>query len=73
VVTHCRDRELHRRRVEGRVRGIPGWDELDWDHVGGVLDRWEPPIDADLRLDAVDPLEANFKLLTDLVLAAAVK
>jgi hypothetical protein len=25
------------------------------------------------RLDAVDPLEANFKLLTDLVLAAEVK
>jgi len=24
---------LLRARVEGRVRGIPGWHEVGWDHV----------------------------------------
>ena len=32
-MTSCRDAELHRARVEGRQRQIPGWYELDWDHV----------------------------------------
>lgn len=26
----CTDEEVHRSRVEGRIRGIPGWHEIDW-------------------------------------------
>jgi len=29
----CSDDAVHRSRVEGRVRGIPGWHEIDWEHV----------------------------------------
>ena len=58
VVTSCRDADLHRSRVDGRVRDIPGWHELDWDHVAGFLARWDPP-DGDLFLDAADPLAGN--------------
>jgi predicted kinase len=67
VVTSCSDEDVHRRRVEGRSRGIPGWYELDWDHVAGVLARWQPPAPCDLRLDAIAPLDANVARLADLV------
>ena len=68
AVTSCRDAGVHRSRVEGRVRGIPGWHELDWDHVSGFVARWEPPA-GDLCLDAVDPLGDNVGAL-DVVLRA---
>jgi hypothetical protein len=29
----CSDQAVHRSRIEGRVRGIPGWHEVGWDHV----------------------------------------
>jgi predicted kinase len=67
VATRCRDVGLHRRRIEGRSRGIPGWHELDWDHVAGFLSHWEEPPGADLRLDATDPLPHNVAHLTDLL------
>lgn len=59
VVTSCSDPTTHRQRIEGRRREIPGWHELDWDHVSRLLDGWQPPSDADLYLDAVDPLDDN--------------
>ena len=34
VVCHCSDPQVHRARVEGRSRGIPGWhDAGDWPDV----------------------------------------
>lgn len=69
VVTCCRDVELHRSRVEGRVRGIPGWHELDWGHVATLLERWEEPSDGDLVLDAVRPLADNVDELLSLLRA----
>ncbi|MEO7573068.1 MAG: AAA family ATPase [Acidimicrobiales bacterium] len=59
VVTSCRDVTLHRERLVGRAREIPGWHELEWDHVGQLLGRWEPPADGELYLDATDPLPEN--------------
>jgi predicted kinase len=56
VVTRCADRELHRERIDARARDIPGWYELDWDHVADFLTRWEEPAGADLYLDATRPL-----------------
>lgn len=67
VVTSCADTDVHRQRVEGRVRGIPGWHELDWKHVASVLEGWEPPSDADLYLDALNPLEANLDAIGQLI------
>jgi len=69
VVTRCRDLDLHRARIEGRARGIPGWYELDWPHVTGFLSRWEEPPDRDLLLDATDPLPHNLTRLTELLVA----
>ena len=67
VATHCSDLQLHRSRVEGRSRGIPGWHELEWDHVSALLARWEPPTNVDLLLDAVDELEMNAATLSSLL------
>lgn len=64
VVTSCSDQGTHRQRVEGRRRGIPGWHELDWDHVARLLENWSPPPDADLYLDASDLLEENAARVT---------
>jgi predicted kinase len=67
VATACADAGLHRSRVEGRRRDIPGWHELTWDHVAGVVARWTPPADADLHLDATEPLDANVRTLLALL------
>jgi hypothetical protein len=67
VVTRCRDATVHRARLDGRARNIPGWYELDWDHVAGFLSRWDEPAGADLYLDAIDPLPDNLARLGDLL------
>jgi hypothetical protein len=38
----CTDEALHRERLTGRQRGIPGWHELDWSQVERVKDYFEP-------------------------------
>jgi predicted kinase len=38
----CSDEALHRARVEGRDRGIPGWHAtVSWEHVLRMQARWE--------------------------------
>jgi predicted kinase len=55
----CADEDLHRGRIEGRVRGIPGWYELDWKAVQQTRRSYEPVDCAKLIVDAGDSLEAN--------------
>jgi predicted kinase len=57
----CSDEAVHRERIEGRVRGIPGWHEVGWDHVERM--RAEvPPLTVDrLIVDATDPVADNFR------------
>jgi predicted kinase len=55
----CTDPALHRRRIEGRTRGIPGWYELAWDDVEATRRRAEPWVEEHLVLDAVRPLADN--------------
>jgi predicted kinase len=55
----CSDVELHRRRIEGRDRKIPGWYEVTWEEVERVRDRWEPWPDDRLVLDSVNPIAEN--------------
>lgn len=55
----CSDEELHRSRIEGRVRGIPGWEELRWEWVVHTMRSYEPLPQAKLVLDAVEPLDTN--------------
>jgi predicted kinase len=59
VMASCADAGLHRSRVEGRQRQIPGWYELDWDHVERARSSWVAPDGLDLVLDAGEPMEAN--------------
>ncbi len=59
VVCHCSDEALHRSRLDGRVRGIPGWHEIDWAHVERMRREYPPLTVLHLRVDAVDSLEAN--------------
>ncbi|MFA9430961.1 AAA family ATPase [Egicoccus sp. AB-alg2] len=67
VATDCSDVDVHRARVEGRRREIPGWHELEWSLVAGARERWKTPRDADLYLDAVDPLARNITRLRDVL------
>lgn len=66
VVTRCTDPVIHRSRIDGRRREIPGWHELEWPYVEEFTARWEEP-DADLYLDSVDALDDNLRRLTDVV------
>ncbi len=63
----CSDESLHRTRTEGRVRGIPGWHEVGWDHVERMRAEVRP-LDADrLVVDAVAPIEGNFGRVMDYI------
>lgn len=63
----CGDEVVHRTRVEGRRRDIPGWHEIGWDHVERMRAEFRPVGRPDLTLDAVDPLDRNLAALTALV------
>ena len=67
VMTECADAELHRGRIVGRRRGIPGWYELDWEHVARARSEWEPLVDVDVVLDAAAPIATNATLLRALL------
>ena len=67
LATECSDAALHRQRIEGRQRKIPGWYELDWDHVAQSCANWQAPGDTELTLDAARPWEDNAVQLRDLL------
>ncbi|RFU82293.1 adenylyl-sulfate kinase [Streptomyces triticagri] len=55
----CSDPVLHRRRLEGRVRGIEGFADPAWESVERLRDEFAQWSDGRLVLDAVDDLAAN--------------
>ncbi len=57
VVARCDDLPAQRARIEGRRRDIPGWYELDWEHVSQARQHWEQPGDVDIELDTTDAIE----------------
>ncbi|GAA2160946.1 hypothetical protein GCM10010403_07360 [Glycomyces rutgersensis] len=67
----CSDTDLHRTRVEGRVRGIPGWHEIDWAHVERMRDAWPPFTRDRLVVDAVNSIDANLALVEECVFSTA--
>lgn len=58
----CSDLDVHRARVEGRSRDIPGWYELVWEHVAAGRERYVPIEGLKLVLDAMHPFEHNLAL-----------
>jgi predicted kinase len=55
----CSDERLHRKRLEGRQRHIPGWHELQWAEVNGVKSYYSLWNEPRLILDAVNLFERN--------------
>jgi len=55
----CSDEDIHRQRIEGRVRGIPGWHEVGWDHVERMRTELAPLTADRLTVDATDPVSDN--------------
>jgi predicted kinase len=55
----CSDIAVHRARIEGRDRAIPGWDELEWEWVANARQRYQPLECEKLVLDAVEPIADN--------------
>lgn len=59
----CSDLQLHRQRLAGRDRAIPGWYELTWEDVERARANYQPWIQERLTLDAALPLETNLRAL----------
>jgi predicted kinase len=55
----CSDEAAHRARLNQRVRGVPGWHELDWSDVEKVAAYYAPWQEQRLVLDAIQPLAGN--------------
>ncbi len=53
----CSDRQLHRQRVEGRTRNIPGLAEVTWERVEERRREYEPWTDDRLVLDTARRFE----------------
>jgi adenylate kinase family enzyme len=65
----CSDETVHQERIEGRIRGIPGWHEVGWDHVERMRAEF-PPLTADrLTVDAMEPVGANIRRVLDYIAA----
>jgi adenylate kinase family enzyme len=63
----CSDEDTHRTRIEGRVRGIPGWHEVGWDHVERMRAEVSRPTVDRLVVDAVFPLEDNLRRVLEYI------
>lgn len=59
----CSDIDVHRSRVDGRHRDIPGWYELGWERVERSRRLYEPLSEPKIVIDAVDSTEHNLALV----------
>jgi predicted kinase len=55
----CTDADVHRGRIEGRSRDIPGWYELTWERVERGRNLYPPLAATKLVLDSINPLADN--------------
>ncbi|HWD81350.1 MAG TPA: AAA family ATPase [Kribbella sp.] len=59
----CSAEDVHRERLEGRRRGIPGWHEVGWEHVLRMRSEYPQLEREHLVVDAVDPVRMNLGLV----------
>lgn len=55
----CDDEELHRSRVDGRDRAIPGWYELTWERVQRGSELYAPLAEPKVVIDADRSVSEN--------------
>lgn len=66
IVCTCSDPAVHRARVEGRDRGIPGWHAGgDWANVSQRLAAFRPWEGGTLEVDTAQPLEQSLASVRD--------
>ena len=63
----CSDASVHRARIEGRTRGIPGWHEVGWDHVERMRAEVLPLTADRLTVDAMEPVRDNLRRVEDYI------
>jgi adenylate kinase family enzyme len=68
----CSDEAVHRARIEGRIRGIPGWHEVGWDHVERMRAEIKPLTVGRLIVDAMNPIHGNAERVLSFVATQAV-
>lgn len=61
----CSDVAVHRGRVEGRERTIPGWYELQWEWVARGRELYQPLTEPKVVIDAVHPVSDNLRAVLD--------
>ncbi len=57
----CSDEAVHRERLNGRQRHIPGWHELTWADVERVRSYYEPWVEERLVVDGIRPFSPNLQ------------
>ena len=67
ILCVCTDEPEHRRRLEGRTRGIPGWHEVSWELVERMRVEFPPLTREHLTVDAMDPVAANLHLINEYI------
>ncbi len=65
----CSDEAIHRQRIEGRTRGIPGWHEVGWDHVERMRAEMTPLTVDRLTVDAMEPVADNLRRVLEYISA----
>jgi predicted kinase len=61
----CTDAGLHRSRIIGRKRNIPGWHEIGWDHVERMRVEYPPLASGHITIDAVNSIDDNVRHVLD--------
>jgi len=65
----CSDAALHKRRLEGRQRNIPGWHELHWEEVEELKSRFVQWNEPRLVIDSIRRFEANLPIAIEYCLS----
>jgi hypothetical protein len=61
----CSDLDVHHSRVNGRVRGVPGWHGIVRAHVECMRDEFPAITVEHFQAEAVDLVEANVQTVLD--------